>query len=293
MRIVLFLAILMAPFIVPTLSSAQIPTPSAPQYIAAGNKYYSIKDYSKALLYYQAATQVDPGSALAFQGLGNANYMLGQKTTALIAYEKAMALDPTNVQLSRFVQTLNAQNNESSTVVTITPTPSVPKFSKFELDLTGGIDEPVSPDGYSLSVGGGGAFYFSLNRATAIGISLSLYSFSYQGPTSTSTVTENGITTTSQSGGGSATEFEGLVILKLRLSTGNFNPYILVGAGLSDYNDTVDGSVLNPAISGGLGYELSLGSGANLFLEGKTNAIIASNTTIIHIPINAGINFGL
>jgi hypothetical protein len=77
------------------------------------------------------------------------------------------------------------------------------------------------------------------------------------------------------------------------LSTGNFNPYILVGAGLSDYNDTVDGSVLNPAIGGGLGCELSLGLGTNLYLEGKTNAILASNITIIHIPVDVGVNFGL
>ncbi len=291
MKPALFLVILVVMVVVPALSLAQTPTPSAPQYIADGNKYYAIKDYSKALLYYQAATQSDPGSAVAFQGLGNANYMLGQKTTALAAYEKAMALDPTNAQLSNFVQTLKTQNNESSKVVTATPTPSVLQFSRIEIDLMGGIDEPVNPDGYALSFGGGGTFYLSLNRATAIGISLSLYSFSYQASSATSTV--NGITTSSQSGGGSATEFEGLAVFKFRLSTGNFEPYILVGAGLSDYNDTVDGSVLNPAISGGLGCEFSLGSGTNLFLEGKTNAIIASNTTIIHIPMEAGINFDL
>jgi hypothetical protein len=287
----LFLVIFLVVVIVPSLSFAQTPTPSAVQYIAEGNKYYSIKDYSKSLLYYQVATQMDPNSALAFQGVGNSNYMLGQKEKALTAYEREIALDPTNEKLHSFIQTLKKQEDESSNGLIASPTPSNSKSSKFELDLKGGLDEPFSPDGYALSFGGGGAFFFSFNPSMAIGFSLSFYSFSYQASTSTSTV--NGTTTTSQSGAGSATEFESLIAFKLRFSTGNIKPYLLLGVGLSDYSDTVDGSVLNPAVSGGLGCEFALGSGTNLFLQGSTNAIVASNTTIIHVPMEAGINFDL
>jgi|GEM_PF-4675812 len=287
----LFLVIFLVVVIVPGLSFAQTPIPSAAQYIAEGNKYYSIKDYSKSLLYYQVATQMDPNSALAFQGVGNSNYMLGQKANALSAYEKAMVLDPTNAKLSKFVQDLKSQVSEASNVATTTPTSLNSHPSKFEIDLMGGLDEPISPNGYALSFGGGGTFLYSLNPLTAIGLSVSLYSFSYQSSSSTNTV--NGVTTSSQSGGGSATEFESLLSLKLRFSSGNIKPYLLLGAGLSDYSDSVDGSVLNPVASGGLGCEFNLGTGMNLFLEGRTTAIFASNTTIIHIPANAGINFEL
>jgi tetratricopeptide (TPR) repeat protein len=273
MKWFMFLWLLLFMGLLPSLALAQ--TPTAAQYLAAGNESYLIKDYAKALEYYQTATQLDQNNAAAFQGLGNSDYMLGQKAQALTAYEKASVLDPANVQLSNFIQNLKMQLVATPSIMVATPTISPTPSSGLELDLMGGLDVPVSPAGYGLSFGGGADCYFLLNSISAIGASLSYYSFSYQG------------------GAGSASEIELLAAFKYRFGNGGSKPYLVLGAGLSDYNDVFDGSVLNPAAGGGLGYEFNLGSKMNAFIEAKAIAIIASNTTIIHIPIGVGINFNL
>src|SRR5690349_19796451 len=81
---------------------------TAGQYIAAGNQFYTAKDYAKAVQYYKYATTLDPNSAAAYQGLGNSYYGLGQRSDALAAYDKALQINPNNPQLASFDQSLRA-----------------------------------------------------------------------------------------------------------------------------------------------------------------------------------------
>jgi tetratricopeptide (TPR) repeat protein len=247
-------------------------TATASQYLSTGNIVYAQKDYAMAVRYYQAAVQMDPNNSAAYLGLGNSYYSLGQKDQALIAYQKASALDPNNIQLSSFINTLKNQLGNSP-ALTPASKPTV-SSSGMEIDLNAGLDDPISPAGYGLSFGGGAACYFGMGPEMGLGASLEYYSFAY-------------------SSSGSSSELELLANLKYKFGVGGSRPYLLLGAGLSDYNDPVDGSVMNPAAGCGLGYEFNIGTKMNAFIEAKAVGIFASNTTVIHVPLQIGINFNL
>ena len=96
---------------------------SAAKYEAAGNQLNQSGDFTKAVLYYQAAIQLDPSKTASYVGLGNCQYRLGRKEDALAAYQKALALDPANAQLTQFV------NNLKGTVAAPTPSPTAASAS--------------------------------------------------------------------------------------------------------------------------------------------------------------------
>jgi Flp pilus assembly protein TadD len=99
------------------------------QYDAAGNQFYTAKQYVQAARYYDAAIQLNPNDATAYEGLGNCYYILGRKQSALSLYQKSLALNPNNSQLAQFVGNLQGQLSTSteasaSTSTTATTTTS-------------------------------------------------------------------------------------------------------------------------------------------------------------------------
>ncbi|HJT23976.1 MAG TPA: tetratricopeptide repeat protein, partial [bacterium] len=85
------------------------------QYYAAGNQYYTARNYAQAAKYYYAAVKINPNNGQAYQGLGNCYYALGRKADALTFYQRASALQPANAQLAQFVQNLQAQVGAAGT----------------------------------------------------------------------------------------------------------------------------------------------------------------------------------
>lgn len=96
-------------FLLPAPAKSQGTTDA--QYYAAGNQYYTARNYAQASKYYYAAVKMNPNNAAAYQGLGNCYYALGRKADALTFYQRASALQPGNTQLAQFVQNLQAQVN--------------------------------------------------------------------------------------------------------------------------------------------------------------------------------------
>ncbi|HEY5038321.1 MAG TPA: tetratricopeptide repeat protein, partial [bacterium] len=105
-------------WIVSTMALAQTAKP----YIAEANQAYAMKDFAKAMAYYQKAAQVDSGSAASYQGMGNCHYQLGEKAEALADYEKALGFNPNNSLLTQAIRSL--RNSASVDAVTAPPTPT-------------------------------------------------------------------------------------------------------------------------------------------------------------------------
>ncbi len=286
------------------------------QYYAAGNQFYTAKDYNKAVLYYKAAIQVNPNNAAAHQGLGNTYYGLGQKSDALAEYQKALALNPNNPQLSAFVQNLQTQVGTSAPAAA-TPTAAHPAVSgvttlkSFEFDVEAG----VAFDNGSTGFGGGVAGYFNLDRSLSVGGIVGAYNF---GSSASSTAQvqdpftlQNSTETVSASA--SVLAFEILAAMKLKADGQGIRPYAVGGVGLSllaasatastTYNPTTtyyqnssssgSASSINPMAQVGGGAELSLGPDLNLFGEAKYSLIVGSGGTSSYIPIDIGVNFNL
>jgi len=285
------------------------------QYLAAGNTLYQQKDYQKAVLYYKAAVQVDPGNAIAFQRLGNTYYLLGQKSDALTAYQHALAINPNNPQLTNFVQALQAQLGSG---VPAAPAVSRPSYTvEKNMEINAGLGVADGGYGSSLGIGGTGSVYFKLDKNLWLGGSLGVYDFGYSAVTTSPSYLFNGSGYVT----GTSTETDSDTLLAIEiLASGKYyfdgqglKPYIVGGVGLSmlslSYTSTtatsypgytssntstttsVSGSAMNPMVQGGAGLLLSLGPGLNLFGEVKYSLVISSGGSGSYIPVNVGLSF--
>jgi hypothetical protein len=85
----------------------------------------------------------------------------------------------------------------------------------------------------------------------------------------------------------------GLIAVKYAFDVPVIEPYLLVGGGLvySLLNQQVNvyTTSVNADALGGLGLQLQLSSASYLFVEGRYNLILSSNTSLSDIPITAGI----
>ncbi len=104
-----FLLVMTAILAAPSYLRAQGTT--AAQYLAAGNQYYTARNYTQAIQYFNASIKLNPNNPSAYQLTGNCYYALGNKPYALAYYKRASALQPNNMQLAQFVQNLQAQVN--------------------------------------------------------------------------------------------------------------------------------------------------------------------------------------
>jgi tetratricopeptide (TPR) repeat protein len=284
------------------------------QYLAAGNTLYQQKDYQKAVLYYKAAVQVDPGNALAYQRLGNTYYLLGQKQDALTAYQHALAINPNNPQLSNFVQALQAQLGSGSPMAPAAPKRSYEPVKDFELNVGLGVAD--GGYGSSLGIGGTASGYFKIDKNLWLGGSLGVYDFSYSSVSTAPNYTYgfNYVGTSTYTYNDSLIAIELLASGKYYFDGQGLKPYLVAGVGLSmlglSESDTtantypspytgsdnstttsISASAINPMLQGGAGLLLTLAPGLDLFGEVKYSLVISSGGSGSYIPINAGLSF--
>ena len=63
-----------------------------------GNAYYALKDYEKAIHYYEKAIEIDPELKSAYRNMGNAYYSLKNNEKYLENFKKAAQLGDTEIQ---------------------------------------------------------------------------------------------------------------------------------------------------------------------------------------------------
>lgn len=145
------------------------------QYYAAGLHLYQQRQYGQAVLYFNAAVQVDPNNWQAYQALGSGYYAEGDSARALNAYEKSLSLHP-NPQLQAFDDQLRQKNSQAP----VLPSRSAPSGSSgpvvgggnFGIGLVGG-----EPGGF----GATGKYWLDSQSAFegALKINGTLFQFSY------------------------------------------------------------------------------------------------------------------
>ncbi len=213
------------------------------------------KDYDKAILYYNAAIQVDSGNAAAYRGLGNAYYYMGRKQEALAAYEKASALNPGDASLASFVQsfkTMVGAGEPSSTSASAQAGNSglnystTAPYNSFELNvmLGVGLSSKLTSDAYDgipsesadfgSGFGGGGNGFYMLDPNFGIGGQAAFFTFTHSVKVSGYyTYGYYSVGTYSGSIDSNITDLEILAMAKYKFNGTNFWPYLLGGGGLS------------------------------------------------------------
>jgi tetratricopeptide (TPR) repeat protein len=276
------------------------------QYLAAGNTLYQQKNYSKAVLYYKAAIQMDPGNALAYQRLGNTYYLLGQKQDALTAYQHALSINPNNPPLFNFIQALKVQLSSGS-MAPAAPRRSYEPVYDTELNAALGL---VVGSGAGTGFGPSASIYFKADKDLWLGGSLGIYAFGYSYTTTEFLYYPYGTTQTTS-------DNESLIAIEL-LASGKYyfngqgiRPYLVGGVGvaiglysstvMNSYNPATTPSTttsysdtgFDPMLQAGGGLLVPLGDDLNLFGEVKYSLVISSDGSGSYVPINVGVNFGL
>jgi len=88
-------------------------TTGVDKYIAAGNQFLKVKQYDKAIQYYQASINMNP----TWQGyayLGTANYYKGDMTNAKASYTKSLELNPNNPGVRQVVAKIDAAGGSAT-----------------------------------------------------------------------------------------------------------------------------------------------------------------------------------
>jgi len=67
------------------------------EWLEEGNKFYDIEHFAEALIAYDHAIRLDPGSSIAYNNKGKTFYNLKRFTEALIAYDRAIHLKPDRI----------------------------------------------------------------------------------------------------------------------------------------------------------------------------------------------------
>ncbi|HUO58842.1 MAG TPA: tetratricopeptide repeat protein [bacterium] len=257
---------------------------TAAQYITAGNQSYAIKDYAKAVQYYQAAVQADPNSAAAYQGLGNSYYQQGQTSQALDAYEKALNLNPNNAQLSTFVQSLRAKVGSTSVPAASTAaspaassmSTSSSSTSSFNLDIDAGIILDSSQVGF----GGGLSGFVPLSKNFLLGAGGSFYTVS-------ESQSDYGITASA-----TVNFIEAMAKAKYLFDGDSMKPFGFAGAGINAVSGSGSasgggatataslGSQVDPMIAFGAGLQFAGGNKMNFEVQLKESIIFVPGVTV-------------
>jgi tetratricopeptide (TPR) repeat protein len=265
----------------------------AAQYLTAANQLYNAKDYTKAVQYYQATTQINPNSVEAYQGLGNSYYAMNRNAEALTAYEKALQLNPNNTQLASFVKTLKTQTGTfpslpaaSSGTMPIVNTPHLSTPKTFELSPMAGVAIGMN-EGVGLGFGGGVGGHYLISPNFGIGGTIGYRSFSSSVSHTRDYIYPPSYTASQMTVIDNTTGiFEILGSVKYILNGNEFRPFFVGGAGLALYSvsgkvhsvtkldgktvsDTTTaspgGSASYPMIELGAGANYSLGNNMDLF----------------------------
>lgn len=96
---------------------------TAADYVSAGSRFYAAKDYSQAILQYDAALGMDPGNGAALLGRGNCYYFLGRYQEALADYQGVKDPSP---QLTQWIETVRAKAGNAPSV----PAPAAGPFEQ-------------------------------------------------------------------------------------------------------------------------------------------------------------------
>jgi tetratricopeptide (TPR) repeat protein len=283
-------------------------------YVQEGNKCYAVKNYDQAIVYYDAAAQVNPNNWQIYQSIGNCYYAKGWIQEALTSYQKALKFNPDNPQLSKFAKSLQARVDKLKKEAAQIPVYTGNRRKVFELRPGWGL--AIDPNsGYDLGLGGVLSCFYVPQENTGIGLILQGYAFeNTSAPVTTyltQSLTQGNETITTKS---STANLELLLGLKYKLEAEEVKPYLVGGIGIADlmqrtvttysyqngnpYNgpsppSLSSGSSLLAAVLIGGGIDIPADKDLNLYVEVIINVVTDFNASAQYIPVEAGLSFGL